>query len=158
MWLKGPERREEKGQGRWVKGGWRRTNGGEPQLSTKLLCRSLCGGRRAIICYLPRKLPDANRFVSGRFKRFTIIQRVYRNSINASSLALFSYLLTFPPPFPSFAKIFFCFFTPTAASVDRIVCRKSPRQSSKVYAKWSAKYSGEFTAVPKTSRVAHRAS
>lgn len=51
----------------------------------KLLCRSLRGGRSADhLLSSTRKLSDANRFVSGRFKRFTII-RADSNSINASS-------------------------------------------------------------------------
>lgn len=51
----------------------------------KLLCRSLRSGRSADhLLSSTRKLSDANRFVSGRFKRFTII-RADSNSINASS-------------------------------------------------------------------------
>lgn len=55
--------------------------------SSELLCRSLRAGRPPLADHLlssTRKLPDANRFVSGRFKRFTII-RTNPNSINASS-------------------------------------------------------------------------
>lgn len=51
----------------------------------KLLCRSLRAGRLPDhLLSSTRKLPDANRFVSGRFKRFTIIH-TNPNSINASS-------------------------------------------------------------------------
>lgn len=68
----------------------------------KLLCRSLRGGRSADhLLSSTRKLSDANRFVSGRFKRFTII-RADSNSINASS----------SPPrrarLPSFLHFAFC--------------------------------------------------
>lgn len=76
----------------------------------KLLCRSLRGGRSADhLLSSTRKLSDANRFVSGRFKRFTII-RADSNSINASS----SPRLPSPPyptslpPYPPFLHFALC--------------------------------------------------
>lgn len=69
----------------------------------KLLCRSLRSGRAADhLLSSTRKLSDANRFVSGRFKRFTII-RADSNSINASSSPPSSCTST---PLPSFCTLY----------------------------------------------------
>ena len=49
---------------------------GEGRLSShRSFYAEVCAVCSGIICYLRRKLSDANRFVSGRFKRFTIILR-----------------------------------------------------------------------------------
>lgn len=102
-------------------------------LPVKLLCRSLRAGR--LVDHLlssTRKLPDANRFVSGRFKRFTIIH-TNPNSINASRRCRRQ-----PPPFLHFVAVDRQRKSHLALLLSSLLCELADRRNIDVRA-WNAR-------------------